>query len=300
MPDTPAVPDRTRTPLLTLITQESLDEDYQHVAQQRAEARAGSAPGQDDPAAPGRRRRWTAAAVVGGFGLLIAVAAVQTSEQSGVASSNRELLLRQIEQRQDLSTDLDRRIISLRESNYAQQDALDQATDAERAVSDRVTGLGAVTGFGAVSGPGVRVTVDDAPNGEAVRDRDLALLVNGLWEAGAEAIAINGKRLTTRSALRNSGEAINLNGPPPLSPPYVVEAVGDNDTLQADLLDTSTGLAFSNVADALGFPVNVQNVRELALPAGAPRQLRLEHAVSRTGEVDAKPDRKPDPKEEAP
>ena len=82
---------------------------------------------------------------------------------------------------------------------------------------------------------------------------DLALLVNGLWRAGAEAIAINGQRLTARSAIRNSGAAINVNGRPPLSPPYVVTAIGDTKTLQADLLDTSTGLAFQNGADALGF-----------------------------------------------
>ncbi|WP_028644350.1 DUF881 domain-containing protein [Nocardioides sp. URHA0020] len=293
MPDAPTVPDRARTPLLTLITQESLDEDYQHVAQQRAEARARMAQGEADT--PPRRRHWVAAAVVGGFGLLITVAAVQTSEQSGVASSNRESLLRQIDQRQQQSTALDRRLIRLRESTIVQQDALDQATAADTRVSNRITQLGATTGFGAVSGPGVRITVDDAPNGEAVRAKDLALLTNGLWEAGAEAISVNGKRLTARSALFNSGDAINLTGSPPLSPPYVVEAIGDNDTLQADLIDTSTGLAFSNVAEAFGFPVRMQNVDDLSLPAAAPRQLR--HAVKGTAEENAKPDGK---KEDAP
>ena len=42
------------------------------------------------------------------------------------------------------------------------------------------------------------------PNDE-VRDEDLATLVDGLWQAGAEAIAINGIRLTALSGIRNTG-----------------------------------------------------------------------------------------------
>ena len=137
-----------------------------------------------------------------------------------------------------------------------------------------ITRLGASTGFGPATGPGIVITVDDAPDGEPVRDEDLQLLVNGLWQAGAEAISINGKRLTARSALRNAGAAINLNGPPPMSPPYVVSAIGDPGSLQADLLDTTTGLQFSNVAGALGFPVETNSVDRLDLPAGPQRQLK--------------------------
>ena len=119
-------------------------------------------------------------------------------------------------------------------------------------------------------------------DGEAVRDEDLALLVNGLWQAGAEAIAINGKRLTARSALRNSGAAINLNGPPPLSPPYVVSAIGDNRTLQADLLGTSTGLTFTSVAESFGFQVTWDTVDRISLPAAPPRLRTLQYAEQGT------------------
>ena len=124
------------------------------------------------------------------------------------------------------------------------------------------------------------ITVDDAPNGEAVRADDLALLTNGLWEAGAEAIAINGRRLTARSAIFNAGAAINISFTPPLSPPYVVSAIGDNKTLQADLLDTSTGLAFSNEVGALGFQLDMDTEDELTLPGATLRDPT--HAVKDT------------------
>ena len=56
----------------------------------------------------------------------------------------------------------------------------------------------------------LRITVDDAPDGDVtqqVRDSDLAILVDGLWNAGAEAISVNGKRLTNLTAFDNVGPA---------------------------------------------------------------------------------------------
>jgi uncharacterized protein YlxW (UPF0749 family) len=258
MPDAPTAPDRARTPLLTLITQESLDEDYQHVAEKRA------ADGDVGRSSDGRH--WIAATVVAAFGLLVTMAAVQTSAGSGVADANRESLLRQIDQRRDQSAALQGKIVSLRELNVGLQDSMAEVSDTERATTNRVDRLAAVAGYGPVTGPGIVVTVDDAPGGQAVQSEDLALLVNGLWEAGAEAIAINGRRLTASSAIFNSGAAINIRFTPPLSPPYVVSAIGNNKTLQADLLDTSTGLAFSNEADALGFRVDMDTEDQLTLP----------------------------------
>jgi uncharacterized protein YlxW (UPF0749 family) len=115
-----------------------------------------------------------------------------------------------------------------------------------------------------------------------VRARDLAILVNGLWRAGAEAIAVNGIRLTARSALRNSGEAINLDGPP-LSPPYVVSAIGDNRTLQANLLDNPSGQEFVSRANVFGFRVRRHNADRLSLPAADPAELTLRNARAGTG-----------------
>lgn len=276
--------DRARSPLLMRITQESLDEDYRHVADRR--------PADGAAATSSHRPHWVAAAVVGAFGLLATVAAVQTSEAAGVDSANRSSLLRQIDERRDQAADLQRSIVRLREQNVDLQERHDDTAESEQGALNRVDRLAAQTGFAPVSGPGVVITVDDAPNGEPVRDSDLRLLVNGLWEAGAEAISINGKRLTVRSAIFNSGAAINLNSAPPLSPPYVVSAIGDNKTLEADLIDTSTGLAFNNVADALGFPVTRETVDDLTLPAATQRQLHLRSAIPGTAKENLENQRK--------
>lgn len=281
MAETRSSTDRALTPLLTLITQESLDEDYQHVARQRRRS------GERERSAT--RAHWVAGAMVGVFGILISTAAVQTLQREGVRDASRETLLGQIAGRRTQVAELQARIVRLRELNIGLQDSLDEVTAQQAAAVARQTRLAASTGFGPVSGPGIVITVKDAPRGEPVQANDLRLLVNGLWEAGAEAISVNGKRLTARSALFNSGAAINLNGAPPLSPPYVVSAIGNNKTLQADLIDTTTGLSFTTLADALGFPVTMQNVDDLTLPAAPQRLLRLRSAVAGTAEQNRKP-----------
>jgi uncharacterized protein YlxW (UPF0749 family) len=225
---------------------------------------------------------------VAAFGLMVAIAAAQTSERSGVESASRRTLVEQITDKRAEVADLQRRIVALRERNVGLELHLGETTDDLAAAQARVQRLGAQTGFGPVVGPGVTITVKDATNGEAVRADDLALLVDGLWNVGAEAISINGKRLTARSALFNSGPAINLNGSPPLSPPYVVSAIGDNTSMQADLLGTSSGLEFTSVAKALGFGVSMENVGQMTLPAAPQRLLHPRYAVAGTAAENSK------------
>ncbi len=59
------------------------------------------------------------------------------------------------------------------------------------------------------------------------------MLVDGLWEAGAEAIAINDQRINALGGIRNTSRAIHVNGRP-VNAPYVVSAIGDPRTCRPD------------------------------------------------------------------
>lgn len=268
--------ERAITPLLTLITQQSLDEDYQHAAERRAR-------GQDRPPRHATAVHLGAVTVVAVFGVLVTVAAVQTSAGQDVRSASRSTLIAQIDNGRAELAQLQRRTVKLRELNVGLQAHLDEVSSKALAAQGREQRLATATGFGAVTGPGVRVTVDDAPNGTQVRDQDLQPLVNGLWQAGAEAIAVNGQRLTARSAIRNSGVAIRVNNRS-LSPPYVVTAIGNEKTLQADLMQTTSGLEFRSTVQNLGFPWTMDNVDRLYLPAAPARVARLRSAVTGTAD----------------
>jgi uncharacterized protein YlxW (UPF0749 family) len=268
-------------PLLDRIVRQSLDEDYQVVAARKARsrrsgrqrhlARGGARPPQP-PTRPFRPRQ-VAAAVMGVFGVLVAIAAVQTSRNAPEANASRASLIEQVQARGDDVARLQERLERLRSSTNNLRADVAQASEDEQALAARIARLGARTGLAGVTGPGLRLTVDDAPDGDAtqqVRDSDLAALVDGLWNAGAEAISVNGKRLTNLTAFDNVGPAIHI-GATPLVPPYTVLAIGDPDTLAADLLETTFGQQWYSLVDSLGFVFDSQPSDSLTLPPARPR-----------------------------
>ncbi|MFL6001696.1 MAG: DUF881 domain-containing protein [Nocardioides sp.] len=269
------LPDHVTTPLLTLITEHSLDDDYQEVAKRHG---AAAGPG------PRGKPAWVAATVVGVFGVLVATAAVQTSRNADTTDAGRASLIARVQDERAALEQQQATIADLQRTNIGLEDRQADLVADQRDTSARLRRLQVATGYTAVTGPGVRIVVDDAPNGDAtqiVRDEDLALLVDGLWGAGAEAISINDQRLTALSAIRNVGPAVHVNSKP-VNPPYTVQAIGDTLSLQADLLETSHGQQFFDLADDLGFVYTMQNENSLTLPA-APGP-RLRHVEAGTGD----------------
>jgi uncharacterized protein YlxW (UPF0749 family) len=273
-PDTvegPELPARVTMPLLTLITQQSLDEDYVHAAERRKAGLSGPRAG---------RPLVTAAVVIGVFGLLVSTAAVQTSRNADVNDASRATLIKRIDSQDDRVARQQGRIAELRSRNAAAGNRLTALTDSAEAVEARLGRLQVTTGFVTVQGEGVRATVDNADTGDPngiVRDSDLALLVNALWSAGAEAIAVNGQRVTAMTSIRTSGSAIEVNSVG-IAAPYTVVAIGDRGSLQANFYETSSGLAFDGLARGNGIPFDMENVEQLSLPSGPTKFLRLRSA----------------------
>jgi uncharacterized protein YlxW (UPF0749 family) len=264
----PDLPEHVTEPLLELITQRSLDADYEHVAARRRAA--GATP--SDHAVPRR----TAGLVLLIFGLLVTVAAVQTSRNASASDASRESLVEQINLRRDSLGQLQRELDSEQGRVLALQSKSSELTTDEQAAQARIQRLGVRTGFGAVKGPGVQVTVSSAPDSAdnlLVRDSDLTLLTDALWASGAEAISVNGQRLTVLSAFRNVGIGVLVNAQP-ISPPYVFKVVGDPDTMPADLLSSSIGERWYALKDSLGFRFDVRDGGTMSLPAAPAPRLR--------------------------
>lgn len=260
------LPEHVTTPLLTLITQQSLDVDYQHVADRKI----GFGP------APGRTTMRPASAIVLGlFGLMVALAGVQTARGSGAAEQSRASLISQIESRRDTVASLEQQISDLRRQSTTLAAAVDAADGQISGVAAEVVRRQVRTGYIPVHGEGVRITVDNGPasNGR-VRASDLRLLTDGLWSAGAEAISINGHRITPLSAIGLSGQALTVNDQP-VRAPYTVLVIGNNSELQARFADTTHGLQFYGLAGALGFEFSMQNERDLALAGLSMPDLRF-------------------------
>jgi uncharacterized protein YlxW (UPF0749 family) len=273
------LPAHVTMPLLQRIVDQSMDEEYAEAAHRRGTR----GPHGGTPGGPGSGRvsLATVLGVVAAFGLLVATAFVQHSRDAEVDATSRSVLLTQVVDSREGLADQQQRIGDIQaEIVGLEQQATSQAEDLAE-LEQRNQRLGLVAGYVPVEGEGIRIVVDDSPDGSAdgvVRDEDLALLVDGLWGAGAEAVAINGQRLSVLSAIRTSGAAINVNSRP-LSPPYRVEAIGDTDNLQSRLLSSPRGNEWFGLAQQLGFVNEVSNVDRLSLPASRERTLR--YAVAR-------------------
>ena len=108
---------------------------------------------------------------------------------------------------------------------------------------EELKSLRMAAGVTPLRGPGVEITLTDVarplksyedPNLFIVHYDQLELLVNELWAAGAEAVAINGVRLVAQTGFSCAGTTI-LVGTTKLAPPYVIQAIGDAKTLKAAL-----------------------------------------------------------------
>jgi uncharacterized protein YlxW (UPF0749 family) len=262
------LPEHVTAPLLTVITARSMDEDYAHVAQKRAAAGV--------PARQQSRPHWVSLVAIAVLGVMAAIVAAQTDREAEVNELSRAALIEQIETRSAEVRDLQRQVADLARSNQA---AAANSTLVQARVDDietRVRRAELNTGYSVVHGPGVRITVDNPPGvvvDDEIRDEDLAVLVDGLWEAGAEAIAINDQRLNALGGIRNTGRAIHVNGRP-VNAPYVVSAIGDTRTLQARLLQSSQGQVWFGWVNGLGFVYRAENVDDMRLPAAPERALR--------------------------
>jgi uncharacterized protein YlxW (UPF0749 family) len=213
---------------------------------------------------------------------------VQNSRNEAVEDASRATLIGQIEQERSVLRERQDQLADLNRENQQLAETLAERTAARQQRESQLRRLQATTGFLGVTGEGVRIVVDGNPVGDEtqqVRSADLAILVNGLFEAGAEAVAINDQRINVLGSISNSGTAINVNTRP-LTAPYVVRAIGDTLTLQADLLNTTHGAEFFSLADQLGFELTVDNEEQLTLPAARRRPLRQ---VTPAGEGDGLP-----------
>ncbi len=139
-----------------------------------------------------------------------------------------------------------------------------------------------ISASAAVVGPGIVITAengaDDLGAGR-ITDRDLQVLVNGLWYAGAEAVSVNTNRVGTLTSIRTAGDAITVNFRS-ISPPYTVVAVGDSESLQTRFAQNAAGAYWENRRKRSGVEYAVTPSSDVSLPAVPDERLSLKHAAT--------------------
>jgi uncharacterized protein YlxW (UPF0749 family) len=178
---------------------------------------------------------------------------------------------------------------ALREQIRTLQSAALEASGAQD-LDRQVDALALATGEAPVTGPGLVLTVRDSPKAEPtpgdepdrgggepgegrVLDRDLQVIVNGFWSAGAEAVAVNGLRLTARSAIRSAGEAVLVDFRP-ISPPYQLQVIGDAAALRARFDTGAAGAYLQFLITNYGITAGYETPPRVTVPGAGNLSLR--------------------------
>ncbi|GAA3870101.1 DUF881 domain-containing protein [Streptomyces sp. NPDC003631] len=258
--------------LLTNVMDHSLDDGYAEAAARKHTEGEGGLP------RTVRAKLGLAAGLVLA-GLVVTVGAAQARVAAPTVAKERQELIDRIQSETAAADKLEGTVDTLRDDVSARQrSALERDGG-----SDAADLVGVLSGAVAVHGPGVKLVVNDAKeatsggNGDPretsdfsdtgrVRDRDMQRVVNGLWESGAEAISINGQRLTALSAVRAAGDAILVDNRP-LVPPYTVLAVGDGDRLSTGFQNSADGLYLHALQENYGIRTGISVEGDVRLPA---------------------------------
>ena len=273
--------------LLVDMMANTLDEAY---AERAARTAAGQDPVPTGPHQTARRRARRLGPLVGlvAVGVLTGTAIGEVRDRQAAGQGLRSGLADEVRERTAQSDELAARAAALRDEVAVVREQALGADAAGREAARRLAALGAASATTPVRGPGLVVRLDDAPAGDGagteplrggtapegrVLDRDLQDVVNGLWAAGAEAVAINGQRLSALTAVRSAGDSI-LVDLRPLSPPYVVQAVGDPATLELEFVDGPSGRRLTTFTSLYGIVFDVRRDDSLTLPGSSTPELR--------------------------
>jgi uncharacterized protein YlxW (UPF0749 family) len=265
----------------------SLDDGYAQAAARRGDEGRSGMP------RTVRAKLWLGAGLVPAA-LVVTLGAAQARVSAPELAKERQELIARIDDGDRRADSLQHSVDKLRKDVEARQrKALEKHGGGEAEVA------GLLSGALPVHGPGIKLVVDDAKDTQdsdsggprqssgfsdngRVRDRDLQRVVNGLWESGAEAVSVNGQRLTSLSAIRAAGDAILVDNKP-LVPPYTLLALGPGKKLSTTFQDSADGQYLQVLQENYGVRTNISTQDEVRLPA-APSLIVRTAKPAQTGE----------------
>ncbi len=205
-----------------------------------------------------------------GFAVVGQLRAARTlSAQPGVPTRNIYALATLLRQEREVRVAYEVQVRELQRELEQTRRATAEGRTLTAAMSKELESLRTLAGLRAMRGPGVAVLLQDAktqPSGSTpiiVTYQDLVSVINELWAAGGEAIAVNEQRVTAMTGFSQVGGTVkvNLQG---INAPFTIVALGDPVTLEG-ALNIRGGLVEG--LRALGLSITINRRNELTVPA---------------------------------
>ncbi len=207
---------------------------------------------------------------------VLSLGLTQNRKNAAANDGTRQQLVARVETADRRVSALEARVTQAQRDLQAAENAKLAGTSLGTQAQIKLNRLRKAVGFTPMIGNGVQVSLSDAPSDPTstsatspgtVMDRDIQMVVNGLWESGATGVTVNNRRLTTSSAIRTAGSAILVDYRP-LVPPYIVTAVApDADALAGRFRDGQAGLLLEQLQARYGVVWDLQTIGQTTLPA---------------------------------
>lgn len=211
------------------------------------------------------------------FIVTIQVRTVNVSE-SDILRLKRENELRdEVNQWKDAYNNSSEKIIELNEKINEYQKVSAESNDDVALIKEELDEAKVIAGLTEVNGKGIVVVLDDKKaledialdagyydsNVFLIHDIDIMTIINELVLNGAEAISVNGQRITTFTGIRSVGPVIEVNGVK-MSAPYEIKAIGN-----PDILSTNINLRGGKVNElrALKINIDIKKEEQIIVPA---------------------------------
>lgn len=205
-----------------------------------------------------------------GFVAVVAVSLKPSAPEERLPGAYRLAAL--IQRQQDQNEQTQAEVEKLQAELQRTRQALASQQEGIASQNGAIQQANATAGLAGARGTGFTVTLNDStlessPTGNVndlvIHSQDVQAVVNGMWQAGAEAISINGQRLIATSAVLCVGNTLLLNGTVH-APPYEVSAVGAS---RDQFLDDELVQKVRSDAERFSLRFSVSRDQTLELPA---------------------------------
>jgi len=209
------------------------------------------------------------------LGFLIAAQLASEGPRVRYTTQERTPLVETANELQAQQDDLKARILGLRSQIQGVEGQGEGSADLVRQLNVKLEQARIAAGLIALTGTGIVIQLEDSkapvpPDGSEsdylVGSRDIRVVVRELWRAGAEAIAVNGERITPTSAIIDVGTSLLINSAY-LTPPYQVTALGPADIY--DRVSSSSGFVdfVRSRGEGYGIQVSLAEPESVDMPA---------------------------------
>lgn len=194
------------------------------------------------------------------IGLQIRTINLNTSQKKDGSTLRAKELAELLKKSQEERDRQKEEIQELNKKLYEYENKLKTKDNSNSELYDEIEKLKIIAGLTDVKGRGIELKISVPSNVSNVTEDVIAdnpetflKLISALNAADAEAISINGQRITSTSEVERAGNFLQINGVA-IASPYIVKAIGDSDTLKS-ALKIKSGVV--DTLNALGLVVDL-------------------------------------------